>query len=87
MNMFLFLSLVQFNFYVIAYAHVPLIITVGSTVKKPLVVDNEVKIRDIINVTLTLDHRYTDGARAAVVYQKFIKYLDNPDSCPKEPTK
>lgn len=87
MNMSLFLFLVYFYFYLIAYAHVPLVITVGSTVKKPLVVDNEVKIRDTINVTLTLDHRYTDGARAAGVYQKFIKYLDNPDSCPKEATK
>ena len=65
----------------------PLLITVGSTVKKPVVVDNEVKIRDIINITLTLDHRYTDGARAAKVYQKFIKYLNDPDTCPKEENK
>jgi pyruvate dehydrogenase E2 component (dihydrolipoamide acetyltransferase) len=66
---------------------VPLLITIGATNKKPLVVDNEIKIRDVINITLTLDHRYTDGARAAKVYQKFIKYLDDPESCPKEESK
>eukprot|EP00826_Nyctotherus_ovalis_P057261 TRINITY_DN7820_c0_g1_i6.p2 TRINITY_DN7820_c0_g1~~TRINITY_DN7820_c0_g1_i6.p2 ORF type:complete len:107 (+),score=16.33 TRINITY_DN7820_c0_g1_i6:758-1078(+) len=66
------------------YSNVPLIVTIGTIVKKPLVVENEIKIRDVINITLTLDHRYTDGARAAKVYQKFIKYLDDPVTCPKE---
>jgi pyruvate dehydrogenase E2 component (dihydrolipoamide acetyltransferase) len=54
---------------------------VGATAKKPMVVNNEIKIRDVINLTLTLDHRYTDGARAAPLYQKFIKYLNDPETC------
>ena len=59
----------------------------GTVLQKPLVVDGEIKIRDVINVTLTLDHRYTDGARARGVYQKFITYLDDPDKCPKDDAK
>lgn len=57
--------------------------TVGATVKKPVVVKDEIKIRNVINVTLTLDHRFTDGARAARVYQKFTKYLNDPIECEK----
>ena len=66
-------------FTLIAYANVPLVITVGATLKKAMVVNNEIKIRDVINVTLTLDHRYTDGARAAPIYQKFVQYLNDPE--------
>ena len=44
-----------------------------------MVVENEIKIRDVINVTLTLDHRFTDGARAAPLYQKFNKALQDPE--------
>lgn len=54
-------------------------ITVGATVKKPMVVDDEVKIRDVVNVTLTLDHRYTDGARAGQIYKKFRDFLHDPE--------
>ncbi len=68
----------------VAFTNVPLIITVGSTIKKAVVVNGEVKVRDVITVTITLDHRYTDGARAAPVYQKFVKYLRDPESVPLE---
>ena len=71
----------------IAFTNVPLIVTVGATTKKPMVVDDEIKIRNVINVTLTLDHRYTDGARAAPVYQKFLRYLHDPEKCGEEEAK
>eukprot|EP00830_Metopus_es_P013553 TRINITY_DN3324_c0_g3_i2.p1 TRINITY_DN3324_c0_g3~~TRINITY_DN3324_c0_g3_i2.p1 ORF type:complete len:280 (+),score=29.54 TRINITY_DN3324_c0_g3_i2:194-1033(+) len=65
------------------YTNVPLLITVGGTKRKPIAVGDEVKIRDVINVTLTLDHRYTDGARAMEVYRKFVDGLHDPESCVK----
>ena len=46
-----------------------------------MVVNDEVLVRDVISVTLTLDHRYTDGNRASGIYQKFVKYLHDPDLC------
>ncbi len=49
-----------------------------------MVVDSEVKIRNVITITLTLDHRYIDGVRAAPAYQKFVKYLRDPESCDAE---
>ena len=66
-------------FKLLAFTGAAVIITVGSTLKKPLVVENEIKIRDVINVTLTLDHRFTDGARAAPLYQKFNKLLQDTE--------
>jgi len=63
----------------IAFTNVPIIIVVGATTKKAMVVNNEILIRDVIHVTFTLDHRYTDGAAAAPAYQKFVKYLHNPE--------
>jgi len=56
-----------------------MIITIGSTQKKAVVVGDEIKIRNVIDVTLTLDHRYTDGARAAPLYQKFVNILKDPE--------
>ena len=65
----------------VAFTQTPLLIAIGSTLKRPMVINNEIKIRDIINVSLTLDHRYTDGAKASKVYQKFVKYLHDPELC------
>ncbi len=65
----------------------PLIITVGATTKKPMVVEDEIKIRNVINVTLTLDHRYTDGAQASGLYQRFVRFLHDPDKCAEEEAK
>ena len=46
-------------------------IGVGSVLEKPWVVDNEIKIRQILNLTILLDHDVIDGAPMA----RFISYL------------
>jgi pyruvate/2-oxoglutarate dehydrogenase complex dihydrolipoamide acyltransferase (E2) component len=40
----------------------PLSFGVGSVLKKPVVVDNEIKIREILNMTILIDHDVIDGA-------------------------
>jgi pyruvate dehydrogenase E2 component (dihydrolipoamide acetyltransferase) len=42
------------------------ILAVSSTVKTPVVVDDEIVIRNIMKVTLSCDHRTVDGATAAM---------------------
>lgn len=69
---------------ILAFTNVPLIVTVGSIVKKPVVVDNQIVIRPIVNVTITLDHRFTDGARASAVYRKFVNFMRDPENIEKE---
>ncbi len=40
----------------------PISFGIGSVLKKPCVIDNEVKIRDILNMTILVDHDVIDGA-------------------------
>lgn len=61
-----------------------LIVTAGAKAKRPVLEDDQPKIRNVINMTLSLDHRYTDGARAVVIYQRFFHYLHDPEKMIKE---
>ncbi len=40
----------------------PVSFGIGSVIKKPVVVGNEIKIREILNVTILMDHDVIDGA-------------------------
>lgn len=50
----------------------PVSIGVGTIMKKPVVVDNEVVIREVMNMTLLIDHDVMDGVPMA----RFIKDLE-----------
>ncbi len=58
---------------------VPIILTIGSIVKKPKVIDNEIMIREVIAISVTIDHRYTDASRAIRVFKKFQAYINYPE--------
>jgi pyruvate/2-oxoglutarate dehydrogenase complex dihydrolipoamide acyltransferase (E2) component len=49
----------------------PLSFGIGSVLKKPVVIDNRVEIREILNVTILVDHDVIDGARMV----RFLKEL------------
>lgn len=52
-------------------------------INKECVVDKEnskIEIRDCINLTMTLDHRYSDGGQSAEIYKKFTAYLNDPEN-------
>jgi pyruvate/2-oxoglutarate dehydrogenase complex dihydrolipoamide acyltransferase (E2) component len=40
----------------------PVSFGIGSVLKKPVVIDNEIKIREILNMTILVDHDVIDGA-------------------------
>jgi len=65
----------------LAFAHVPLMITIGTESKKPLVIDEEIKLREVVNVTMTVDYRFVNEVKAARVYKKFTSYLEDPTRC------
>ncbi len=54
------------------------ILGVGQIEKQPVVVDDAVVIRPMMNLTLTYDHRVTDGAPAAQFLARVKQYLENP---------
>jgi pyruvate dehydrogenase E2 component (dihydrolipoamide acetyltransferase) len=55
------------------------ILGVGTIVKKPVVIDDEIVIRSILPVSLSFDHRIIDGADAGRFVGHLKKLLSNPN--------
>lgn len=54
------------------------IMAVGAMQPKPVVLEGEVVVRQMMKVTLSCDHRIIDGATGAKFLQTFKKILENP---------
>ncbi|OQB58145.1 MAG: Dihydrolipoyllysine-residue acetyltransferase component of pyruvate dehydrogenase complex [Bacteroidetes bacterium ADurb.Bin145] len=54
----------------------PLSFGVGSVIKKPVVTDNEIKIREILNMTILVDHDVIDGAPMVRFLNDLTNYLE-----------
>jgi pyruvate dehydrogenase E2 component (dihydrolipoamide acetyltransferase) len=54
------------------------ILAVGSISKKPVVIDNDVKICNMMTCQLSGDHRAIDGAVGARLLQEFKNLIENP---------
>jgi pyruvate dehydrogenase E2 component (dihydrolipoamide acetyltransferase) len=55
------------------------ILGVGRIAQKPVVVDNKIVIRPMMNITLSFDHRVIDGALAARFLKTMKEKIENPD--------
>jgi len=56
----------------------PAVIAMGTLTRKPVVIDNEIKIRDILPLAGTFDHRIVDGAQSGKLTSGVIARLQNP---------
>lgn len=56
------------------------ILAVGTTVARPVVRDGQVVVRQMMNATLSCDHRALDGATAARFLEALKQVLENPVS-------
>ena len=54
------------------------ILGVGRIIKKPIVHNDEIVIRNMLSLSLTFDHRVVDGAPAAQFLQTVSQYIQNP---------
>lgn len=54
------------------------ILGMGAITKKPVVIDDEIKIRHMFPVSLTVDHRVIDGGDAGRFMVKLKAYLNDP---------
>lgn len=54
------------------------ILAVGSAMNVPVVVDGEVKVGMRMKLTLSTDHRVTDGAEGARFMQALAEFIQNP---------
>ena len=56
------------------------ILGIGNIKDTPWVVDGEIKIRKIMGLSLSFDHRVVDGAEASRFLNTLIGFLEDPDS-------
>ena len=54
------------------------ILGVSATVQKPVVLNGEVKVRPIMTLTLTADHRVVDGLEGAKFMKTLKEAIENP---------
>ena len=54
------------------------ILAVGAIVKKPVVREDQIVIRSMMDITLSYDHRLVDGAGAAKFLKTVKDYIENP---------
>ncbi len=54
------------------------ILAVGASNKRAVVINDEIKIATIMDVTLSSDHRVVDGAVGAMFMAAFKRFIENP---------
>jgi pyruvate dehydrogenase E2 component (dihydrolipoamide acetyltransferase) len=61
------------------WAHVPILLCVGSIEKKAVVVNDQIIIQHQMCVTATIDHRFVDGAEIAKLGRRLKEVLERPE--------
>ena len=56
------------------------ILGIGRSVEKPVVRDGDVVVREMMTVSLTVDHQVIDGAVAAAFMSRFQELVESPDA-------
>jgi pyruvate dehydrogenase E2 component (dihydrolipoamide acetyltransferase) len=54
------------------------ILGVHKIEKRPVVIEDKIVVRDMMNVSISLDHRVIDGLTAAEFIAEFKRYLESP---------
>ena len=55
----------------------PISFGIGSIIKKPVVIENEIKIRDVLNMTILVDHDLIDGAQMVRLLNDLTKQIES----------
>jgi pyruvate/2-oxoglutarate dehydrogenase complex dihydrolipoamide acyltransferase (E2) component len=58
----------------------PLSFGIGSVIKKPVVINNEIKIREILNMTILVDHDVIDGGPMVRFLNVLTKNIEGGES-------
>ena len=61
------------------YTRVPLLLSVGKTSEKPVVIDGKVVVRTIMPLGVTFDHRLVDGIHASHMGKIFKESFEDPE--------
>ena len=66
------------RFHAVINAPEPAIVAVGRSVERPVVVDGHVVVREMMTLTLSVDHRVAYGAEAATFLARIAELLEHP---------
>ena len=61
------------------YTRVPLLLSVGCVSDKALVINGEIKVRKVLPIGVTFDHRLIDGVHASQMARDFKKCFEESD--------
>lgn len=60
------------------FARVPVYLAIPEVKKKAVVINDQITIRSILDLTATIDHRFVDGQRGAMLANMLRSYLESP---------
>jgi pyruvate/2-oxoglutarate dehydrogenase complex dihydrolipoamide acyltransferase (E2) component len=64
----------------VPYTHVPIFVAPGAVKDMPVVDNGKVIPGKVMNINASFDHRFIDGAHAAVLAKTVKEYLENPEA-------
>jgi pyruvate dehydrogenase E2 component (dihydrolipoamide acetyltransferase) len=67
------------------FYRMPLLVLVGEIADKPVAIDGKVKVRPMLPLTATIDHRYADGWHISQLLKPFRAYLADPAAFEPDP--
>lgn len=62
----------------VPFSRIPMILCIGEAKLKPWVIGNEIAIAPILNINITLDHRFIDGFTGSQMAKMLVEILENP---------
>lgn len=66
-------------------SNVSIVLIIGKVYKKPVVINDEIVIRKILNLSATLDHRVVDGSHGGKLFRFIRKMAKNPEQLDQKP--
>lgn len=66
-------------------SNVSIVLIIGKVYKKPVVINDEIVIRKILNLSATLDHRVVDGSHGGKLFRYIRKLAKNPQLLDQKP--
>jgi pyruvate/2-oxoglutarate dehydrogenase complex dihydrolipoamide acyltransferase (E2) component len=64
----------------VPYSRAPIVLLVGQAKKRPVVVDDQIAVREIVTLNATIDHRFCDGALLAKMVKVIRESFEDPDA-------